>query len=49
MKVALIAPAAVPAVQGGAENLWAGLMQSFNGLPGVTADFMPTEPRDEFA
>ena len=24
MKVALIAPAAVPAVQGGAENLWAG-------------------------
>ena len=45
MKVALIAPAAVPAVQGGAENLWAGLMQSFNGLPGVTADFIsPPSP-----
>ena len=45
MKVALIAPAAVPAVQGGAENLWAGLMQSFNRLPGVTADFIsPPSP-----
>ena len=45
MKVALIAPAAVPAVQGGAENLWAGLMQSFTGLPGVTADFIsPPSP-----
>ena len=40
MKIALLAPGAVPAVQGGAENLWAGLMRAFNQLPAVKAEFV---------
>ena len=40
LRVALVAPQSVPAVRGGAENLWDGLLAAFNQLPGVRADFI---------
>jgi len=40
MKLALVAPASVPAVRGGAENLWQGLMQAFYDTPGVRPEFI---------
>lgn len=48
MKVALIAPGAVPFVRGGAENLWMGLHQALNELPGVHADIakLPSPERN---
>jgi glycosyltransferase involved in cell wall biosynthesis len=44
-RVAIVAPQAVPAVVGGAENLWAGLLRSFNQMPGVEAELIsPPSP-----
>lgn len=39
-KIALVVPQAVPPVQGGAENLWAGLIASLGQLPGVEAELV---------
>lgn len=39
-RIALVAPQAVPAVIGGAENLWAGLLKSLNDLADVSAEFI---------
>ncbi|MBU3721186.1 MAG: hypothetical protein FGM22_10650, partial [Burkholderiaceae bacterium] len=39
-RIALVAPQSVPAVVGGAENLWAGLIAHFNRLPGVNAELV---------
>ena len=44
-RIAIVAPQAVPAVVGGAENLWAGLLNSLNQMPGVEAEFIsPPSP-----
>ena len=40
MKIALIAPSPVPFVIGGAENLWAGLLQAFNRQPGIECELI---------
>jgi hypothetical protein len=48
MKIALIAPSPVPFILGGAENLWLGLLQALNRVPGVEADLikLPSPERD---
>lgn len=48
MKLAIIAPSPVPFLIGGAENLWTGLVNAFNQLPGVEADLikLPTPERN---
>lgn len=40
MKIAIIAPSPVPFVIGGAENLWAGLLQAFNRQPGIECELI---------
>lgn len=40
MKLAIIAPSPVPFLIGGAENLWWGLVNAFNQLPGIEADLI---------
>lgn len=40
MKVAIVAPSPVPFLLGGAENLWWGLVDALNQLPGVEADLI---------
>ena len=40
MKIAILAPSPVPFVLGGAENLWAGLLQAFNRQPDIECDLI---------
>ena len=40
MKIALVAPRSQPPIEGGAENLWNGLINSLNGLYGVNVNFI---------
>lgn len=40
MKIAILAPSPVPFVIGGAENLWAGLLQAFNRQPGIECELI---------
>jgi glycosyltransferase involved in cell wall biosynthesis len=39
-RIALVVPQAVPAVIGGAENLWAGLIGHLNSIPDISAELV---------
>ena len=48
MKIALVAPRSQPPIEGGAENLWNGLINSLNGLYGVNVTFInPPSPESD--
>ena len=40
MKIALVAPRSQPPIEGGAENLWNGLINSLSSLYGVNVTFI---------
>ena len=39
-RIAIVVPQAVPAVVGGAENLWAGLIENLNRMQGISAQLV---------